>query len=76
MLPKAWWQDSLQVGCLCRVLPLGGPEWVGKLVLIIEVIEAGAGGRLIYRICDGVGFTTTLPYYALELISSQEAERM
>ena len=74
MLPKAWWQDSLQVGCLCRVLPLSGPEWVGKLVLIIEVIESSGGGRLIYRICDGVGSTTTLPYYALELISPRKDE--
>lgn len=63
-----WWRDGLSVGCLCRTLPLSGPVWTGRLVIITEIIDVRQDGQTMYKVVDNDGNSTVLPYYSLEII--------
>lgn len=63
--PTEWW--GVEIGCLARVLPLGGPDWVNEIVLILGEESQGTdelGPR--YRVIGRKG-TIVLPYYALSV---------
>lgn len=63
--PTVLW--GIQVGCLARVLPLGGLMWSGELVVVLG--EEPPGGARIgprYRVAGRKGITV-LPYYALSV---------
>jgi len=63
--PTVWW--GIQVGCLARVLPLGGLEWSGEIVVVLGE-EPSNGGRVgpRYRVSGRKGITV-LPYYTLSV---------
>lgn len=65
---SSWWRDCLTVGCLCRTLPLSGPEWVNKLVVITEVVDVRDDGQTMYKVVDSEGNVGALPYYSMEMI--------
>jgi len=60
----------IDVGCLARVLPIGGPTWANELVIILEVLEAVQQKKFLnqYRVFGRLG-ETTLPQYALDIQS-------
>jgi hypothetical protein len=63
--PTVWW--GVEIGGLARVLPLGGPEWVDELVVILREESRNAkelGPRYVVAGRKGV---TILPYYALSV---------
>jgi len=63
--PTAWW--GVEAGSLARVLPLGGQEWSGELVLILEEILPTKDSKAMrYKVIGRKG-ATTLPYYALSV---------
>jgi hypothetical protein len=57
----------IDVGCLAKVLPLGGPTWMNELVIVLEIIESGQS-RKTYRVAGRLG-EATFPYYALDVQS-------
>ncbi|NBV84648.1 hypothetical protein EBR57_11140 [bacterium] len=63
--PTTWL--PIEIGCLAKVLPLGGPIWMNELVVIIEAINY-AGSKPSYKVMGRLGYTV-LPYYALEIKS-------
>lgn len=63
----------IDVGCLARVLPIGGPTWANELVIVLEVVESGSNFTAQqkkflnrYRVFGRLG-ETTLPQYALDV---------
>lgn len=70
--PTVWW--GIEVGSLARVLPLGGPDWSGELVLILS--EGVRGGKDLgprYQVMGRKG-TIVLPYYALSVERYQKKD--
>ena len=62
---KSWW--GIEVGCLARVSGIGGKEWKGELVIVLEEVFCpvpGFGPK--YKVLGKKG-TIVLPYYALFL---------
>jgi len=57
----------IDVGCLARVLPIGGPTWANELVIVLEVVETVQQKKFLnrYRVFGRLG-ETTLPQYALD----------
>lgn len=57
----------IDVGCLARVLPIGGPTWANELVIVLEVVETAQQKNFLnrYRVFGRLG-ETTLPQYALD----------
>ena len=63
--PTMWM--PIEVGCLAKVLPLGGPLWMDELVVIVGVIDQH-DMKPTYRVVGSKGYAV-LPYYALEIKS-------
>ncbi|NBP03151.1 MAG: hypothetical protein EBU90_24205 [Proteobacteria bacterium] len=61
--PTVWL--PVEVGCLARVLPIGGPIWMNELVVVLEEMKVN-GTKFAYRVAGRLG-ETTLPYYALDI---------
>ena len=41
---------QIGVGSLAIVMPLGGPEWLGEMVIILGVVGETVGGHEVYRV--------------------------
>ena len=63
--PTTW--IPIDVGCLAKVLPLGGPVWMNELVIVLEVIESEQSTRT-YRVAGRLG-EAMFPYHALDVQS-------
>lgn len=62
--PTIWL--PVDVGCLAKVLPLGGPTWMNELVIVLQEIDDIP--KKSYRVAGRFG-ETVLPYYALDVQS-------
>ena len=60
--PTIWL--PINVGCLAKVLPLGGPTWMNELVIVLQEIDDVP--KKSYRVVGRFG-ETVLPYYALDV---------
>lgn len=67
----AWAQPTnwmpIDVGCLAKVLPLGGPIWMNELVIVLEIIEGDQTTKTC-RVAGRMG-EAIFPYYALDIQS-------
>ncbi len=70
--PIIWW--GIEVGCLARVLPLGGPHWSGEIVLILSEEEPKRKQGPRFKVIGRKG-TTILPYYALSIERYPKSEK-
>ena len=41
---------KIAIGSLAVVMPLGGPMWLGEMVIILGVVGETVGGHEIYRV--------------------------
>jgi len=57
----------IDVGCLAKVLPLGGSLWMNELVVVLEVIEQQKSVQL-YKVFGRFG-EAIFPHYALDVQS-------
>ena len=59
---------QIGVGSLAIVMPLGGPDWCGEVVVILGVVGVTVGGHEVYRVygrCIGEG---RLIGYSLDVV--------
>lgn len=64
--PTRWL--PVEIGCLARILPLGGPVWMNELVLVIEIMK-DCGSTQLYKVYGRHG-EAVFPYYALDVQST------
>lgn len=62
--PTEWW--GVEIGCLARVLPLGGEEWRGELVIVLAQIDEKDSLKPTYKVVGKKG-VNVFPYYALSV---------
>jgi len=65
--PTIWM--PIDIGCLARVLPTGGPLWMNELVIVLEIIENGQ----LEKTCLVMGRLgqTIFPFHVLDVQSRE-----
>ena len=57
----------IRAGSMAIILPVGGPVWMGEIVVVIEEV-ATSGGVAMYRVMGRKGETLMMKY-ALDIVS-------
>lgn len=62
-----WVPTEISVGSMAIILPIGGPVWMGEIVIVIGEVKTMGGVRM-YRVMGRKGETLMMKY-ALDIVS-------
>lgn len=59
----------IDIGCLAKVLPLGGSLWMNELVIVLEIVDRHRSAQM-YKVFGRYG-EAMFPHYALDVQAYQ-----